>query len=91
VLLGFTSQPVATSPRTLAQHGVLQGYESDSYSARKLGLQTTGHAGGAAGLWGKERRDPLPGDLLRAHLFYQVKLIVAATLWVSSEPASSPA
>jgi PmbA protein len=37
---------VATRPREVVQDGVLQGYFLGSYSARKLGLKSTGNAGG---------------------------------------------
>jgi PmbA protein len=43
----FDDEGVATQDRTLIHQGVLQGYLLSSYSARKLGLQTTGNAGGA--------------------------------------------
>ena len=42
----FDGEGVATKPRDLVSDGVLQGYVLDSYSARKLGVQTTGNAGG---------------------------------------------
>lgn len=42
----FDNEGVATTPRQLVKDGVLQGYVLSSYSARKLGLQTTGNAGG---------------------------------------------
>jgi len=42
----FDNEGVATVPRQLVKDGVLQGYVLSSYSARKLGLQTTGNAGG---------------------------------------------
>jgi len=42
----FDNEGVATTPRKLIDAGVLQGYVLDSYSARKLGMQTTGNAGG---------------------------------------------
>jgi PmbA protein len=42
----FDQEGVATHPRVLVDEGILQGYVLDSYSARKLGLQTTGNAGG---------------------------------------------
>jgi PmbA protein len=42
----FDNEGVATKPRQLVQDGVLQGYVLGSYSARKLGMQTTGNAGG---------------------------------------------
>ncbi len=48
---GFSSSPfdaegVATKPRDVIKDGVLQGYFLGSYSARKLGMQSTGNAGG---------------------------------------------
>ena len=46
----FDSEGVATRDRELVDGGVLQHYLLDSYSARKLGLQTTGHAGGVHNL-----------------------------------------
>jgi PmbA protein len=42
----FDSEGVATRDRALVKDGVLQGYVLGSYSARKLGLKTTGNAGG---------------------------------------------
>lgn len=42
----FDNEGVATNPRQLVKEGVLQGYVLGSYSARKLGMQTTGNAGG---------------------------------------------
>jgi PmbA protein len=42
----FDNEGVATHARCLIDHGVLTGYLLSSYSARKLGLQTTGNAGG---------------------------------------------
>jgi PmbA protein len=42
----FDSEGVATRNRDLVRDGVLQGYVLGSYSARKLGLHTTGNAGG---------------------------------------------
>jgi PmbA protein len=42
----FDSEGVATRDRELVRDGVLQGYVLGSYSARKLGLHTTGNAGG---------------------------------------------
>ena len=48
---GFASAPfdgegAATHDRELVREGVLQGYVLGSYSARRLGLKTTGNAGG---------------------------------------------
>ncbi len=42
----FDAEGVATHDRELVQDGVLQGYVLGSYSARKLGLRSTGNAGG---------------------------------------------
>ena len=42
----FDGEGVATRNRDLVRDGVLQGYVLGSYSARKLGLKTTGNAGG---------------------------------------------
>lgn len=42
----FDNEGVATKPRQLVESGVLQGYVLSSYSARKLGMVTTGNAGG---------------------------------------------
>jgi PmbA protein len=42
----FDNEGVATKPRTLVKDGVLQGYMLSSYSARKLGMVSTGNAGG---------------------------------------------
>ncbi|MBC7697041.1 MAG: metalloprotease PmbA, partial [Bacteroidia bacterium] len=42
----FDNEGVASHARQLVKDGVLQGYVLGSYSARKLGMQTTGNAGG---------------------------------------------
>lgn len=42
----FDSEGVATEPRTIVKNGELQNYILDSYSARKLGLTSTGNADG---------------------------------------------
>lgn len=46
----FDNEGVATRARELVSDGVLQGYVLDSYSARKLGMQTTANAGGVHNL-----------------------------------------
>ncbi len=53
----FDSEGVSTVARDVVKDGVVQGYFLASYSARKLGLQTTGNAGGNHNLIVK------PGDL----------------------------
>lgn len=42
----FDGEGVATKSRMLVAQGILQGYVLSSYSARKLGMATTGNAGG---------------------------------------------
>jgi PmbA protein len=42
----FDDEGVATRPRVIVDDGTLQGYFLSSYSARKLGMATTGNAGG---------------------------------------------
>lgn len=46
----YDAEGVITSDRDLVRDGVLQGYVLSSYSARRLGLQSTGNAGGAHNL-----------------------------------------
>src|SRR5699024_5063673 len=47
---GYDGDGVATSERVLVDAGVLQGYLLSAYSARRLGMQTTGNAGGVFNL-----------------------------------------
>ena len=42
----FDNEGVATIARDVVKDGVVEGYFLSSYSARKLGMQTTGNAGG---------------------------------------------
>ena len=46
----FDAEGVATGDREIIDAGVLTGYVLDSYSARRLGLETTGNAGGVHNL-----------------------------------------
>jgi len=46
----FDSEGVATRERHIVDAGVLTGYALSSYSARRLGLQTTANAGGVRNL-----------------------------------------
>ena len=46
----YDAEGVATHSRAVVEKGVVQGYFLSSYSARKLGMQTTGNAGGAHNL-----------------------------------------
>ena len=46
----FDSDGMATHDRTLVANGILQSYILSAYSARKLGMQPTGNAGGVHNL-----------------------------------------
>ena len=46
----FDDDGVATHDREVVKDGVLQGYFLSTYTARKLGMETTGNAGGAHNL-----------------------------------------
>jgi PmbA protein len=46
----FDEEGVKTERRDVVKNGVLQGYFLSTYSARKLGMQTTGNAGGSHNL-----------------------------------------
>jgi PmbA protein len=61
----FDNEGVATAPRDLVGDGVLLGYVLDSYSARKLGMPTTGNAGGVHNLTINPGEDDLSGLLRR--------------------------
>jgi PmbA protein len=63
----FDEEGVRARRRSVVEHGRLQAYFLSSYSARKLGLRTTGNAGGAHNL---ELRSDLtrPEDDFRAML-----------------------
>lgn len=59
----FDNEGVATHARQLVKDGVLQGYMLGSYSARKLGMQTTGNAGGNHNLIVQSGTNDFPGLL----------------------------
>jgi len=61
----FDGEGVATRERNIIEAGVLAGYVLSSYSARRLGLTTTGNAGGARNLL-LEAGGQSPDDLLGA-------------------------
>lgn len=46
----YDSEGVATRARDLVKDGILQSYVLSTYAARKLGMQTTGNAGGVHNL-----------------------------------------
>ena len=63
----FDDEGVLTTARDVVRAGVVQGYFLSTYSARKLGLRTTGHAGGSQNLTLTSRLTA-PGDDLDAML-----------------------
>ncbi|MHB8454285.1 MAG: metalloprotease PmbA [Acidiferrobacterales bacterium] len=63
----FDNEGVATRARDIVRDGVLRSYVLDSYSARKLGLKTTGNAGGVHNLSIETGNDDLPALLMRMH------------------------
>jgi PmbA protein len=63
----FDDEGVRTRARRVVEAGVCQGYFLSSYSARKLGMKTTGNAGGSQNLRLTSRRTRR-GDTLDAML-----------------------
>ncbi len=63
----FDDEGVRTRSRSIVQRGVCKSYFLSSYSARKLGMKTTGHAGGSQNL-SMTSRLTQPGDDLPAML-----------------------
>ncbi|MBI2306835.1 MAG: metalloprotease PmbA [Rhodocyclales bacterium] len=61
----FDNDGVATRDREVVSDGVLQGYFLSVYTARKLGLQTTGNAGGCHNLLVRPGADDLAGLIRR--------------------------
>ena len=61
----FDAEGVATTPRDVVRAGVLEGYFLGSYSARKLGMTSTGNAGGAHNLIVAHGDDDLPALMRR--------------------------
>ena len=59
----FDDEGVRTRARRVVDGGVVHGYFLSSYSARKLGMKTTGHAGGSQNLVMSSRKTR-PGDTL---------------------------
>lgn len=63
----FDDEGVLTRQREVVRAGEVQGYFLSTYSARKLGMRTTGHAGGSQNLTLSSRLTD-PGDDLPAML-----------------------
>jgi len=63
----FDDEGVRTMPRDIVVGGIAESYFLSTYSARKLGMKTTGHAGGSHNLTLTSRLTA-PGDDLEAML-----------------------
>ena len=71
----FDSEGVKTCTRDIVSEGILTGYVLDSYSARRLGLRTTGNAGGVHNLTlvpGEKSLNGLISDMGRGLLVTEV-------------------
>ncbi|MEZ7816007.1 MAG: metalloprotease PmbA [Burkholderiaceae bacterium] len=60
----FDDEGVTVQARDVVTAGVVQGYFLGSYSARKLGMRTTGHAGGSHNLYMRSRSTKAGDDLV---------------------------
>lgn len=63
----FDGEGVATRARDIITDGILQGYILGSYSARKLGLVTTGNAGGVHNLFVESGEDDFNALVKKMH------------------------
>ncbi len=86
----FDDEGVRTQPRHILNGGVVQSYFLSSYSARKLGLRTTGHAGGSQNLRLSSRLtqpgDDLPAMLRKLHRgLFVVELIGQGVNYVTGD------
>jgi len=59
----FDEEGVKTRPRTVVDAGIVRGYFLSTYSARKLGMRTTGNAGGSHNLVLSSRQTKAGDDL----------------------------
>jgi PmbA protein len=59
----FDDEGVQVRSRKVVEGGRVQGYFLSSYSARKLGMRTTGNAGGSHNLWIRSRLTRADDDL----------------------------
>ena len=86
----FDDEGVATQARTILHKGVVQSYFLSSYSARKLGMRTTGHAGGSHNLRLSSAHtrpdDDLPAMLRKLHRgLFVVELIGQGVNYVTGD------
>ena len=63
----FDEEGVATRERVVVRDGVVEGYFLGSYSARKLGMQTTGSAGGHHNLVVRSEGPDFKGMIRKMH------------------------
>ena len=63
----FDAEGVATRAREVVKDGVVQGYFLGSYSARKLGMRSTGNAGGNHNLILSDTGDDFAALLKKLH------------------------
>ena len=86
----FDDEGVATRPKRILEAGTVQSYFLSSYSARKLGMRTTGHAGGSHNLTLSSRLTR-PGDDLDAMLkklgrgFFVIELMGQGVNYVTGD------
>jgi PmbA protein len=72
----FDAEGVKTRPRMVVEQGCLRGYLLSSYSARRLGMTTTGNAGGAHNIV----VDPTSRDIQAAAAEYPELFVVGELL-----------
>ena len=63
----FDDEGVATRDRTIVRAGVVEGYFLGTYSARKLGMKSTGNAGGHHNLFVRSEGPDFAGMLKHMH------------------------
>jgi PmbA protein len=86
----FDDEGVATRPAKIVAGGVVGSYFLSSYSARKLGMHTTGHAGGSHNLTltsrRTDRRDDLPAMLRKlGRGFFVIELMGQGVNYVTGD------
>ena len=100
----FDEEGVTTRRRKVVEGGVIKGYFLSSYSARKLGMKSTGNAGGNYNLLLKDTGDDLPqllqkmgrGVLITEMLGHGINMVTgdysrgAAGFWVENGEIAYP-
>lgn len=72
----YDGEGVATADRDVVRDGVLQGYFLSSYSARRLGLETTANAGGPQNLVVSANEEDLPALITRMGTGFLVEELI---------------